>query len=63
MKTKTKHGGKRKGAGAKPILQSPVVRKVYLDEKTDRILTDLGKGNLSLGIRLAGSLIEQRDLS
>lgn len=63
MKTKTKHGGKRKGAGAKPVLDSPVIRKVYLDEKTDRILTALGKGNLSLGIRRAGDLVEKHDLS
>lgn len=63
MKTKTKHGGKRKGAGAKPILQSPVIRKVYLDSKTDRILTALGNGNLSLGIRLAGEIIESNQPS
>lgn len=57
MKTKIKktmHGGKRKGAGKPAFYAKPMKRRnVILDEETVKILTDLGEGNLSKGVRAA----------
>lgn len=51
---KKQHGGPREGAGRKPLLGTPMQRyQVMLDSGTVSILTKLGKGNLSAGIRLA----------
>ncbi len=56
--TQKTHGGKRRGAGAKPTLEDAGVFKVYLDRRTNEIMLRLGKGNRSLGIRLAGEVAE-----
>lgn len=46
------HGGKREGAGRKPVGHLPAVRKtVTLPPEHIEYLIDLGAGNLSLGIR------------
>jgi hypothetical protein len=57
IKKKTgKRGGARPGSGPKRKLEGGSGRMVYLDSKTVNILTALGDGNLSAGIRKAGEL-------
>lgn len=58
MKSIHSHGGKRRGAGAKKKLTAPIVRNTYLDAETESIMSTLGDGNVSLGIRRAGELVK-----
>jgi hypothetical protein len=49
-----KHGGKRKGAGAKPLKGEPMTRvNVMLDDATIAKAKLIGGGNLSEGLREA----------
>ena len=58
---KKRHGGPREGAGRKPLLGKPMARyQVMLDSATARKLRELGKGNLSAGIRAAAELTDER---
>lgn len=60
MTIKPKHGGARKGAGRKSAdgIQGKA-RLVRLDDKTVEVMQEIGNGNLSLGIRLAASLLRK----
>ena len=50
----SKHGGKRVGAGAKPLHTEPMTRvNVMLDEATIEKAKMIGAGNLSEGLREA----------
>ncbi len=50
----SKHGGKRAGAGAKPLHAEPMKRvNVMLDEATISKAEQIGGGNLSAGLREA----------
>lgn len=55
----TSHGGWRPGAGREKKLKDAGPRKVYLDAETVKILTDLGDGYLSPGIRRAAQIVLQ----
>lgn len=49
-----KHGGKREGAGAKPLKGEPMTRvNVMLDDATIAKAKQIGGGNLSEGLREA----------
>lgn len=49
-----KHGGKREGAGAKPLKSEPMTRvNVMLDDATIAKAKQIGGGNLSEGLREA----------
>ena len=48
----TKHGGRRKGAGRKPLYQKRQHRRtITLPDEYTRFLSTLGCGNLSAGVR------------
>jgi hypothetical protein len=51
------HGGHRKGAGRPP--QGMMRKTVTIDEQTIAILTQLGDGELSKGIRIAAQIASQ----
>ena len=52
--TDSKHGGRRKGSGAKPLHDEPMRRvNVVLDAATIAKAEAIGGGNLSAGLREA----------
>lgn len=57
-----RRGGARSGAGRKATLQDAQPYKVTLDAKTAAKLKQLGKGNLSAGIRAAASTVVTGEL-
>lgn len=58
MSAKLTHGGKRPGAGKPAFFSSPMTRhNVMLDERSLKLLIELGKGKLSAGIREAVRII------
>lgn len=52
-------GGARPGAGAKPVLLNGRKISPYLDEETITVLTALGNGTLSSGIRKARQIVQR----
>lgn len=59
-----KLGGAREGSGAKTELEGGRFRATYLDTPTVTVLTMIGEGNLSRGIRLAAiifSFMSEKD--
>lgn len=59
---KPKHGGARKGAGSKPLVQGAAVRSatIRLAAEDEATLRDLGDGVLSLGIQRAAQIVRER---
>ena len=54
----TSRGGKRKGAGRPPSLDTAKRVNVYLSANEIAVLKKLGKGSLTAGIRKAIELLE-----
>lgn len=55
---KKRRGGYRPGAGRKKTLEGGGFTPTYLDDPTREIMTQIGDGNLSEGIRLSGRIIK-----
>ncbi len=51
------NGGARPGSGPKPFLHNPSKKLVNLDAETIAIMSELGGGNLSAGIRKAADIL------